>query len=72
MVLAEKDHVVNNKASRAWRDKTRSKIKTLKLIPGAYHELAKEPNNDALFESALRFMGERLSSSAKPFGQFKP
>ena len=73
MVLAEKDHIVSNRASKAWRDKTKSKIKTLKLVPGAYHELAKEPNNDALFEASLKFIGERISQgSAKPFGQFKP
>lgn len=75
MVLAEKDYIVNNRASKAWRDKNKSKIKMLKLIPGAYHELAKEPNNDVLFESALNFMGQRLSGSgsesAKPFGEFK-
>ena len=80
MVLAEKEYIVNNRASRAWRDKTKTKIKALKLMPGSYHELTKEPNNHILFEAALNFMGERLygssnspnSDKAKPFGEFKP
>lgn len=74
MVLAEKEAIVSNKASKAWRDKTKSKVKKLKLMPGAYHELTKEPNNHVLFEEALKFMGERLvatTAPAKPFGQFK-
>ena len=63
MVLAEKDLVVSNKASRAWNDKTKSKIKTLKLMPGAYHELTKEINNHFIFEASLKFMGDRLSTT---------
>ena len=74
MVLAEKDLIVNNRESKVWRDKSKSKIKKLKLMPGAFHELSKEPNNHFIFEEALRFMGERLvdtSKPVKPFGEFK-
>ena len=44
-------------------------------MPGAYHELSKEPNNHFMFEASLRFMGERLAdkeavSAPKPFGKF--
>ena len=53
MVCGEKDVIVNNKASKAWHSKTASKIKSLKLMPGAYHELTKETNNHFLFEEAL-------------------
>lgn len=48
----------------------------MRLFPGSYHELTKEPNNDKLFEATLRFMGERLvgkapnEAKAAPFGIF--
>ena len=60
LVLAEKDAVVSNKASRQWHEQTSSKVKELKLIPGAYHELTKEPNNHQVFETCLKFMVKRL------------
>ena len=63
LVLAEKDVIVNNKRSREWHDKTSSKVKQLRLMAGAYHELSKEPNNHVLFEASLKFMGERLVGS---------
>lgn len=74
--MADKDVIVNNKETRAWHAKTTSKIKQMRLMAGAYHELSKEPNNGVLFESALKFMGERIVGKApgipaKPFGQFK-
>ena len=53
MILAEKDVLVGNKDARKWHAKTASKIKTLKLMAGAYHELNKEPNNNVLFEASL-------------------
>ena len=71
--MAEKDAIVCNKASREWHDKTTSKVKELKLIRGAYHELTKEPNNHDVFEQVLKFMAARLKPGvgcAKNFGQF--
>ena len=73
LVLGEKDLIVNNRISREWHSKTQSKVKQIKLMIGAYHELSKEPNNGTFFESSLRFMGERLIGKApgvpvKPFG----
>lgn len=72
MVLAEYEHVVSNKASKAWHSLTKSKVRQMKLMPGAYHELTKEPNNAFIFEAALKFMGERLADRnvTKPFGEF--
>lgn len=77
LLLAEKDVIVNNKASRSWYDRAGSKIKKIRLMAGAYHSTFKEPNRDVLFETALTFMGERLDGSvqgkpAKVFGAFKP
>ena len=46
LFMAEKDHIVCNKATRQWYDNTPSKEKTLKLLPRFYHELAKEPDKD--------------------------
>ena len=61
LVMADKDVIVNNKSSKEWHAKTSSKVKQLRLMAGAYHELSKEPNNHVLFEAALKFMGERLT-----------
>ena len=44
--------------------KTSSKIKGLFELPNAYHELTKEPNNGELFETMLKFMGDRLVGKA--------
>ena len=76
MVLGEKDVFVNNASAKDWHAKTASKIKTLRLMAGAYHELTKEPNNNVLFEASLKFMGDRLfakgpEGSAQSFGVFK-
>ena len=73
MILGEKDVIVNNKVNRDWHAKTQSKVKKLRLMVGAYHELTKEPNNATLFDASLSFMGERLVGKApgtpvKPFG----
>ena len=69
--MGEKDIIVNNKATREWHAKTSSKNKQVRLLAGSYHELTKEPNNDVLFESTLKFMGEQLigkkGPAAKPF-----
>lgn len=64
LIMGEKDVLVGNKASRAWHSKTASKIKTMRLMAGSYHELSKEPNNNVLFETSLQFMGERLVGKA--------
>ena len=56
LALAEKDSIVSNKASQQWHNQTSSKIKVLKKIPNAYHELTKEPNNHVMFETCLKFM----------------
>ena len=74
--MAEKDIIVNNKDSRKWHSQTASKVKQLRLMAGAFHELSKEPNNNVLFEASLKFMGERIigkapGAAAKPFGEFK-
>ena len=53
MVLAENEKIVSNQAAKAWHAQTSSKIKQLRLVAGAYHELAKEPNNNVLFEASL-------------------
>ena len=76
MVLGEKDVFVNNVSAKDWHAKTASKIKTLRLMAGAYHELTKEPNNNVLFEASLKFMGDRLvasgtDSATQSFGIFK-
>ena len=63
MVLGEKDETISNPLAKAWHAKTSSKIKGMRLIPGAYHELTKETNNHMVFESVLKFMGERLTSA---------
>ena len=73
LVLGDKDIIVNNRVSREWHAKTSSKVKKIKLMMGAYHELTKEPNNHVIFEASLLFMGERLvgkapGTPAKPFG----
>ena len=72
--MAENDVLVSNKAARKWHVETASEVKTLRLVPGAYHELSKEINNHIVFETALQFMGERLAgkggAKATPFGQF--
>jgi len=77
LVLGDKDVIVNNNMARAWHAKTASKVKQIRLMAGAYHELSKEPNNHVLFEATLKFMGERLVGAApeknlpQPFGDFK-
>ena len=53
LVLAEKDAYVSNEVSRKWFSRTSSSQKTIKMMAGAYHDVAKEPNNDVLFESML-------------------
>ena len=68
--------IVGNLAAKAWHAQTSSKIKTLRLMAGAYHELTKEPNNNVLFEASLKFMGDRLvasgtDSATQSFGIFK-
>ena len=72
LVMADKDVIVNNKSSKEWHAKTSSKVKQLRLMAGAYHELSKEPNNHVLFEAALKFMGERLTDKTtnQVFGTF--
>jgi hypothetical protein len=34
---------------------TVSKVKEIKLMAGSYHELSKEPNNNTMFETVLKF-----------------
>lgn len=63
LVLAEKDAIVNNRLTREWHGKTSSKIKSMRLMPGAFHELAKDQKSDILFEECLKFMGERLTGT---------
>ena len=70
LIIGEKDEIVNNKVTRAWFSKTSSKEKQIKLMVGAYHELAKEPNNHVMFESCLKFMADRIIASNKTFGDF--
>ena len=76
MLLGEKDIIVSNKSAKEWHSKTSSKVKGMRLMAGAYHELSKEPNNNVLFETALKFMGDRLANTAQapahPFGAFNP
>ena len=64
MVLGDKDAVVSNKASKEWHAKTSSKVKSMRLMAGAYHELGKEPNNAVLFEASLQFLGDRIVGKA--------
>ena len=47
-------------------------MKEVKLLAGSFHELSKEPNNSAMFESVLRFMAKRITDGAKPFGPLDP
>ena len=76
LCLGEKDIIVNNRRSKEWHAKTSSKVKQMRLFAGAYHLLAKEPDNHKFFEATLRFMGERLvgkapqPTPAKPFKFF--
>jgi alpha-beta hydrolase superfamily lysophospholipase len=37
---------VDSRDTRAWFEKTKSKEKSIKLLPKFYHELAKEPEKD--------------------------
>ena len=60
MLLGDKDSTVSTPLAKSWHARTSSKIKTFRLIPNAYHELAKEPNNHIVFEAGLKFMGDRL------------
>ena len=69
MVLGEKDSIINNKIDKEWHAMTSSKVKQFRLMPSAYHELTKEPNNHIMFDASLKFMAQRLQE-AKPFGQF--
>lgn len=39
---------------------------------GSYHELSKEPNNNTMFETILKFAVRSISEGAKPFGVFDP
>lgn len=70
LILAEKEVLVSNKASKSWHTATSSKDKQLKLIPNAFHELCKEPNNHLVFESILKFLQHRLKQDPKAFGAF--
>jgi alpha-beta hydrolase superfamily lysophospholipase len=72
LILGEKDMVVDNSAARAWHSKTSSKNKDLKLMPGAYHELSKEPNNSVMFETILKFAVRQANDGVKPFGHLLP
>lgn len=51
---------------------TISKSKEIKLMVGSYHELSKEPNNNTMFETILKFAVRSISEGAKPFGVFDP
>ncbi len=46
----------------------------MRRLPGAFHELSKEPNNEKFFESCLKFMTERIvgkeGAAATAFGTF--
>jgi len=52
-MVAEKDHIVCTKSAIKWHEKTKSKDKNLRQIPGAYHELTKEHNNYKVFDTML-------------------
>ena len=44
-------------------------------MANSYHELAKEPNRNVLFETVLKFMAKRISDKERPgkaFGNFDP
>ena len=64
MLLGEKDTTVNNKMAKEWHAKTSSKMKGMRLMAGAYHELCKELNNNVLFETSLKFIGDRLAKKS--------
>lgn len=68
LILADKDVIVDNQKSRDWHQKTVSKTKEIKLMAGSFHELSKEPNNTAMFESVLKFMAKRTTEGAQKFG----
>ena len=69
LILAEHDHLVNNKSSREWHEKTKSETKQINMMAGSYHELSKEPNNAKFFEYMLKFVATRLSTKPKAFGK---
>ena len=71
LCLGEKDAIVNNKVTRKWYDRVGSTVKEIKIIPKAYHELSKEPNNDVFFEAVLKFMAKQ-QEQARPLGEFNP
>jgi len=55
MILGEKDTIVDNKASSDWHDKTQSKVKQVKKMLGAFHELSKETNSKDFFDTIIKF-----------------
>jgi alpha-beta hydrolase superfamily lysophospholipase len=52
-MLAEKEFLVNNKATRHLIHKAGSQIKEIVEFPNAYHELQKEPNKDEVHAKVL-------------------
>lgn len=55
MILGEKDTIVDNKGASDWHDKTQSKVKQVKKMLGAYHELSKETNSKDFFDTIIKF-----------------
>jgi alpha-beta hydrolase superfamily lysophospholipase len=53
VILGEKDTVVDNNATRTWHQHTASGFKKVKMLPGALHELTKEPNSHSVIEAIL-------------------
>ncbi len=47
-------------------------VKEIKLMPGSFHKLSKEPSNGIMFETMLKFMAKRIKDGAKPFGALDP
>lgn len=72
MILGEKDTIVDNASASAWHDKTKSTVKQVKKMLGAYHELSKETNSKDFFHTVITFCNQEVAKTDKGFGEYKP
>lgn len=60
--------MIDNNAARSWHQNTASVSKKVKMMPGALHELTKEPNNHSVIEAILAFR----NTASKVLGVLPP
>jgi alpha-beta hydrolase superfamily lysophospholipase len=57
MMIAEKEFITCNDASKAFFKTSGSEVKQLIEFKDAYHELQKEPNKEDVYAKVLQFIG---------------